>query len=531
MLIDGDSKLMSFRSLMLCVLIAVSLCQIVSAQPKRGAGRQDTGDFGLPPSRSWFGELSEPYSNVSESTARVFLSSNALRFGLDPALPGLTLVQSGNTPMGAFFRFQQSYQAIPVYGAEVKLNFNREGRVVAVNSSYVLNLKIDSTFPKIGPDQARGKLEANVPKAAGEDSDDDNVEPKLYIVISKGTPVLAWEVVRHSGGAEWKALVHAGTGALLSAPRDANRYATGTGRVFNVNAVVATRNNSLQDNNDTASAVPPIAYTTVGLLRLVGTGYLDGSYASSSATKKRAFNSGNAFLFDRSSDGFSETMAYYYLDYAQTYIQSLGFNNVNNRQQIFAVNRLKQDNSFYSPNTKEISYGTGGVDDAEDAEVIWHEYGHSVQDNQVPDFGSGSESGAMGEGFGDYLAGSIGAQLSGGFQDICLAEWDATSYSNTNPPCLRRLDSTKHYPEAIVNEVHADGEIWSATLWEVRSAFGGRRADLLILQHHFLLSPTSTFNQAANALITAARNLGYKTNELKTLQKILTNRGFTVDIA
>jgi hypothetical protein len=82
-----------------------------------------------------------------------------------------------------------------------------------------------------------------------------------------------------------------------------------------------------------------------------------------------------------------------------------------------------------------------------------------------------------------------------------------------------------------VNEVHADGEIWSAALWEVRSAFGGRRADLLIMQHHFLLSPTSTFNQAANALITAARNLGYKTNELKTLQKILTNRGFTVDVA
>ena len=29
----------------------------------------------------------------------------------------------------------------------------------------------------------------------------------------------------------------------------------------------------------------------------------------------------------------------------------------------------------------------GGVDDAEDVEVIWHEYGHAVQDDQVPDFG------------------------------------------------------------------------------------------------------------------------------------------------
>jgi hypothetical protein len=60
-----------------------------------------------------------------------------------------------------------------------------------------------------------------------------------------------------------------------------------------------------------------------------------------------------------------------YLDHAQAYIQGLGFNNVNNRQQIFAVNRLKQDNSFYSPSTKQISYGRGPIarsgDDGRDA--------------------------------------------------------------------------------------------------------------------------------------------------------------------
>jgi Zn-dependent metalloprotease len=523
--------MMSVRFWAVPVLI-LALLNPALAQQKRGGSGQNARDFGLPASQSWFGELSEPYGNVSEAAARTFLGNNADRFQLDPGLAGLTLTDSGSTPMGIFFRFQQTYQDVPVYGAEVKVNFNRQGRAVAVNSSYVPSLRLSSIFPKVGPDQARGKLEANIPKAAAEDSDDQDgaIEPKLYIVVNKGTPVLAWEVVRRSGGAEWKALVHAGTGDLLNAPRDVNRYATGTGRIFNVNAVVATRNNSLRDNSDAASAVPASVYTTVALLRLVGSGYLDGSYASSSATKKRVFNAGSAFQFDRSSDGFSETMGYFYLDHAQAYIQGLGFNNVNNRQQVFAVNRLKQDNSFYSPSTKQISYGTGGVDDAEDAEVIWHEYGHSVQDNQVPGFGSGSEAGAMGEGFGDYLAGSIGAQFSGGFQDVCIAEWDATSYSSTNPPCLRRLDSPKHYPEAIENEVHADGEIWSAALWEIRFAFGGSRADTVILQHHFLLAPSSTFNQAANALVTTAKNLGYKAGELNSLRAILTRRGFTVSV-
>jgi hypothetical protein len=37
----------------------------------------------------------------------------------------------------------------------------------------------------------------------------------------------------------------------------------------------------------------------------------------------------------------------------------------------------------------------GGVDDAEDADVILHEYGHAIQDNQVPGFGSSLEAGAM----------------------------------------------------------------------------------------------------------------------------------------
>ena len=39
-------------------------------------------------------------------------------------------------------------------------------------------------------------------------------------------------------------------------------------------------------------------------------------------------------------------------------------------------------------------------------------------------------------------------------------------------PCLRRVDSTKRYPRDIVNEVHADGEIWSACLWQIRDIVG-----------------------------------------------------------
>ena len=134
----------------------------------------------------------------------------------------------------------------------------------------------------------------------------------------------------------------------------------------------------------------------------------------------------------------------------------------------------------------------------------------------------------MGEGFGDYWGASVNAQLSGGFQDTCIGDWDSVSYSSSNPPCLRRLDTSKHYPESVANEVHADGEIWSGALWQIRNSIGQTKADKLILQHHFLLTTSATFNQAANALVTAAINLGYTTTEVNNIRTILKNRGFTV---
>ncbi len=500
----------------------------VWAQHKRGANT--AVERNGPRSRSWFGELSGPYSPVTESAARAFLAGNAERFGLDPALDGLSLSGSGSTPMGSFFRFEQSYSGVPVYGAEVKVNFNRAGRVVAVNSSYLRGIGLASLTPTLSAERAQEVLRQHVPPGQDEADDPPVLSSRLVVYVSGDGAVLAWRVVRATSGPTWTALVHAGSGRLLTPPRDENRYVNGSGRVFPVNAVVATHDNSLVDNRDAASAVPSSAYTTVVLPGLAGSGFLDGQYASSARTRRRVFNATNSFIFDRSSDGFSETMGYFYLDNAQRYIQTLGFTNVNNRQQVFAVNRLKQDNSFYSLSNREISYGTGGVDDAEDAEVILHEYGHSIQDNQVPGFGSTLEAGSMGEGFSDYWAGTVGAQFSGGFQDTCIAEWDATSYSSTNPPCLRRLDSTKIYPADVAGEVHDDGEIWSAALWQIRGAIGAAQADKAILQHHFLLAPDASFNEAADALVTAAANLGYTPPQVNSIRSILQARGFTVTV-
>jgi Zn-dependent metalloprotease len=490
---------------------------------------------GGPPAVRWsalgtpmaiFGALTVPRPAVSADEARGFLADHAGLLQLSDDLAELDEDASFASPLGSHVRFVQRHQGIRVHGAEVKVHFDRDGRIIALNNTSVPRVRV-GTDPAISAARALELAVAAAPVVTTGDPDAPE-SPELVIYAGAGVPALAYRVVVPTGGPTLEYFVSAKTGALLGEPTDLNRYVDGTGQVFKDNAVVATQNNNLVDGRDAVSAVPTSAYSIVTLQGLNGNNRLDGQFASGAGSRRRAAGTNNTFNFLRNTAGFNETMAYFHFDFAQRYIQSLGFTNVNNRQQVFAIDRLNADNSFYSPNNRQISLGTGGVDDAEDGEVIVHEYGHSVQDNQVPGFGTTVQGGAMGEGFGDYLAGTVNAALTGEFQITCIAEWDATSYAAGVPHCLRRLDTAKRFPQDAVNQVHADGEIWSAALFQIRGALGAAKADRVIIQSHFLLSANANFADGSNAIVTAAINLGLTATEVQTVRTILRNRGFTV---
>jgi Fungalysin metallopeptidase (M36). len=225
------------------------------------------------------------------------------------------------------------------------------------------------------------------------------------------------------------------------------------------------------------------------------------------------------FELTRGMPGFEGLMAYAHIDRYQRYLQdTLGFKGaaaVNAEpQDLYAIPVQGYDNSFYQPGNDLMLLGAGGVDDAEDAEVILHEYGHAMQDAQVPGWGANAEGGAMGEGFGDFQSGSYYARTSGGFQDVCLMDWDSTTYSSANPPCIRRMDSTKVWPKDKANEVHDDGEIWETYLWRLRDHLGTTAVEKsdnslrLVISSHELLTPNATFALAVAALRQAATTLG-----------------------
>ena len=76
------------------------------------------------------------------------------------------------------------------------------------------------------------------------------------------------------------------------------------------------------------------------------------------------------------------------------------------------------------------------------------------------------------------------------------------------PHCLRRVDGTKHYPEDLVGEVHADGEIWSRALWDIRNALGAKKADTIIIDAQFGFAADTSMRAAAAQTIATARRFG-----------------------
>jgi Zn-dependent metalloprotease len=323
--------------------------------------------------------------------------------------------------------------------------------------------------------------------------------------------------------------------ATASATKPGSGGSIGTAQVFVPNPVQSLGNESLTDEKDADSAVPAAAYHEVQLTNLDGSGFLHGDYATVySATGNQAYSPTNTFDYTRHQDEFEQVMAYYWITQAQKYIQSLGFDGVTRRAiddqpQKVRIDQLGYDNSFENDHPiLEIRYGKGGVDDAEDAEVILHEYGHAIHSSQNFSFAS-EEAGAISEGFGDYWAVTVSDVVSQrlGVPEReplpCVADWDSTSYTSTTPHCLRRLDGNKHYPQDLDGEVHDDGEIWSRALWDIRQALGHVKADTVILQSTFDF-PGTTMADLANRTVAAAQAL-YGNSAAHAVRQAFEDRG------
>lgn len=90
--------------------------------------------------------------------------------------------------------------------------------------------------------------------------------------------------------------------------------------------------------------------------------------------------------------------------------------------------------------------------------VVYHEYGHGISDKYWTANSASFDNGGMGEGYSDVWA-------------MCITKnpvVGAGFFINQPNSFIRRYDQTpKIYPQDIVGEVHADGEIIAGAWWDV----------------------------------------------------------------
>ncbi|MEJ7698261.1 MAG: M36 family metallopeptidase [Pyrinomonadaceae bacterium] len=318
------------------------------------------------------------------------------------------------------------------------------------------------------------------------------------------------------------------------------RYAVGRGMVFKPNPIISSGLTTFKDNNDANSIALNKQRVSVVLQDLDNSGTLSGTYATTKPTRtfKRALSKTRVFNFLRSDDRFEEVMTYHYVTEPSRYVAQLGFDMksiFNGRALPIDVNFANIENAFFDPIEKQLAFGSGSVDTAEDATVIVHEFGHALLDHQAPNFDTGNgytEGGAIHEGFGDYLAGSFfaGSGFNKGEWSSFLGSWFAAGIPQLNvgviPPHLRSMNNTKHYPEALdeMGEPHNNGEIWSATLWDIFKKVGKKPADTLIIESNFRLNGAATFADAANNILAVDKEL-YAGRNQTVLRGVFVKRG------
>lgn len=497
-------------------------------------------------------------TSTPEAAARSYLRHLAPQFGWTAETAELHLAAGHQTPVSHHLVFQQTFAGLPVYNRRVKVNLDAGRQPTMVLSAYAPHLNHVAGFdprPSLSVSDVRSLVQARVVQGAFTHS-----TPEL-VVWPSAPPKLAWQVLVWPQGlpAEWNLVLDAHTGEVLhlvnqathahaaknASPPPVLRTAPlplwapvgtspvlarvdGTGLSFDpdpLSTAGQSYGGSFTDNNDVDAAVlnnerrvvtlPGITQDNDGLYRLEGpyVRIIGQDNGGATVYQPPAEANPDGFAYTRSQEGFEAVNAYYHLDQSQRYVQELGFTTLQNAPLDVNPQSFRTDESFYFPGRNMIGYGTGGVDDAEDATVLWHEYGHALLEAGAPGLLSTTEGSALHEGWADYWAASYIRHLTE-TGTVLRTDWPRLFKWDSGDGQIwggRVMDSNAHYPEdtrcddpGVTNcSPHNDGRMWATVLMQVYDDLGRTVTDQLVLHSHRYLSAPVTFRDAAEAVLQA----------------------------
>ena len=189
---------------------------------------------------------------------------------------------------------------------------------------------------------------------------------------------------------------------------------------------------------------------------------------------------------------------------------------------------------LFDPSQEGIARGVNGGDDGS---IAYHEYTHGLNNRLVTDaqgFGAldGAQGGAIDEAHADWYAMDFleeeALRPDTAAVDVRIGVYPLTTSAGVRTQALDcRTDSALSACPASGTtdgqgytygdfgrisgggpEVHADGEIWAQTLWQLRQAVGGSAARALITDAMRLVPSSPSFLDMRNAILLADTNAG-----------------------
>lgn len=507
---------------------------------------------------------------TEQNTVYAFLRARATDFQLPDDLSNLELVETRESLLGTHWRFRQTLNGVPIEHAGVHVSVSRtDGSVYqAWNNSYPTNdaavFGISQIMPEDAIERAWQHLRVHGSLLGIPTTDTVFVPEKggfrlvHRVQIFTEAPFGYWEIKIDAQDGSLRGIrdtavcgrnnlklpdFSAYTGPILDRKKTVEAFKAtelekaaksavskstvdGSARLFDpdprttlaMDGLLDTSSASTFSNAYVTRVLKNISETN-GVYSLEGPWVQITNFELPSTAPSTTAN--GQWTVSRGNNAFNDAMTYYYIDMFQRYVQSLGFTNVQALSMPADSDGLSgDDNSHYVPAQNRIAFGHGGVDDNEDADVIIHEYGHALNEGIQPGF-DGGDTGAIGEGFGDYLGGSYSYSTTPNgttYHPEWAFSWDGHGSDTWSGRFFNKTNftydpgTTYSAHQTINSEANYSDQLWSTPVFQAFLTLRGmgvprEEIDRIVLESFFGAGTGPTMRSLAYSTVNAAKML------------------------
>jgi hypothetical protein len=417
---------------------------------------------------------SEPRQGTSAQIAQQVVSERTAQLRL--SLPNLAIRNIRSGPVATTVSFTQHINNVPVHGGGLAIVLAEDGRLVRIGNRFIPFATNGSTVPSVTLEEATRVATREL----GRSPQTHPTMTKLIVYPVDRTALLAWMIELE----EWTVYVDAHTGSVIGVEHSGH-FADGTGQVWLPNPHVARQDSTIPNIptncsfNDIYRIVPIRGVTdSAGVWQLRGDHVRLTYPAVNSPLHFQSAVFPPQFISPRCIGGvidpnglFQQTLGYYFVQNATQFLYDQaglirdscpqGPDDPCALPVRLAINATSP---LYSPGARQLQFATAHL---EDAELVFHEYGHAINHDQSGPFFeiNNYEHHMVKEGgIADFFATNLLAHEPFPYEDL-IWEWLPQSGS-------RFLLANTRFPwDCAFTNTYRNGHVLSNAFWDVFRAF------------------------------------------------------------